>query len=160
MASVTQYLADSLGKWNQKQQGTGGAAHVRNFTGPLTFSHNRNLISIADTHPGLDTTNHVTWDSSVGITEVTLFPTAAGVAAVQFNDAFVAVVINAASAAIALAMLDLTIDSAVNDVQWIKIPIGIRTRIETESAITRLDFAVVVGGGYTGGSVDIGIGAN
>ena len=28
MASVTQWLADVNGKWNQKWQGTGGAAHV------------------------------------------------------------------------------------------------------------------------------------
>ena len=28
MASVTQWLADASGKWNQKQRGTDGAAHV------------------------------------------------------------------------------------------------------------------------------------
>ena len=39
MASVTQYLANALGKWDQKWQGTNGAAHVtlpQNSSGTLT----------------------------------------------------------------------------------------------------------------------------
>jgi len=41
MASVTQWLADTSGKWNQKARGTGGSLHVyglsrKTTTGPET----------------------------------------------------------------------------------------------------------------------------
>lgn len=41
MASVTQYLANVLGKWDQKWQGTAGAAHVRAISGTSSTAETR-----------------------------------------------------------------------------------------------------------------------
>ena len=46
MASVTQYLANTLGKWDQKWQGTGGAAHVLPLSGTGSVSQNRELLTV------------------------------------------------------------------------------------------------------------------
>ena len=69
MASVTQWLADASGKWNQKWQGTDGAAHVliaEDDTAPLSVG----AIS------GAATT--ILYNAAVGVRIDTLLGVAAG----------------------------------------------------------------------------------
>ena len=52
MASVTQWLADASGKWNQKQRGTDGAAHVLisgGYSGPETEISEGQTVAVGGT---------------------------------------------------------------------------------------------------------------
>lgn len=122
--------------------------------GPTSQSRNRNLISVADTYAAA--TNKMTWNEADNIRQLEILITAAGAGT---DDSFAAVAINAPSDAVAAVWLDLTQESADEDVQFYKIPINKRVTLRFDSPITRADWAVQPGG-YTSGSADIWAGAN
>lgn len=138
-----------------------GAANVRPFPGPQTQSRNRNLIDIAETHPGTSATNTATWTTAENITELMILATAdntATTSTISPQSIWVAATFNASSDAAALANLDLTIDSATTDVQWFKIPLGVPKVFQFTAPVTRADFASVDAVGA--GVLDVWIGAH
>ena len=143
------------------QEFTDGVAHVRPFPGPQTQSRNRNLIDIAETHPGTSATNTATWTTAENVTELTILVTAdntATTSTISPQSTWVAATFNASSDAAALANLDLTIDSATTDVQWFKIPLGVPKVFQFTAPVTRVDFASVDAVGA--GVLDVWIGAH
>ena len=142
---------------------TDGAAHVRPLPGPVTQSRNRSRTALAEIYA--EATNTVTWNTSDNITELTVYVTATdsqdtaaagGVGLAAENYALIA--LNAGNEAIAAAWLSI-LDSQASDVQYIKIPIGIPTKIYSFSAITRMD-AVPVDVSGTLTAITMWVGAN
>ena len=68
MASVTQYLANKLGKWDQKWQGTYGAAHVADV-GRAEQAHNRYLSVVGNNIADIAT---ATWTEAEAVYAIRL----------------------------------------------------------------------------------------
>lgn len=114
---------------------TNGAAHVTISGGGI--AHNRNIPAAATIHPGDDSTNTATWDSSEGVKNLLIHAIPSAGAAIQSDDKFL-VVVNAPTAAIAKTWLEDS-GSISQDVQYQVGYVNESTLISRSSVITRVD---------------------
>ena len=120
---------------------TDGAIHVNvTANGPTGAAHNRNINDAVTTHPGNDTTNTATWTAAEGVTELTITSiNSSGTGSANQNDEGYLVVINAPTAAIALAWLTDAGAVGQDIVYEGGITAGEPLIIRRTTAITRID---------------------
>lgn len=117
------------------QDYTGGSKHILT-TGVTSQSKNRLRTAIAETYSA--TTNSCTWLAADNIKEITVFITATNSISAVPSENYALLAFNAGSDAIASAWLT-EVDSAADDAQLEKIPIGVMVTLRFTSALTRLD---------------------
>ena len=137
MASVTQYLANTLGKWDQRQRGTDGAAHTRTITGTGETSKNRYLSAVTNASTGVPAVNTMTWTPAENVTELTIACMSA--AELSTNDNGMLVVFDSIDDASAKLLLDDAGGAAVSTLTHLLIPGESRTFTGT-SYFSRADF--------------------